>query len=903
MHKFYWNGRQRVPVTPGGPSPLGASGVVVSRGSTAQPSRITSDIYHEVYQTSPSTFVVSSQMASSKSEHNLNYPHVPIRHDAKTIVKVRSNEATSCNAAGNDNSGGRSKDETQHHPTKKKSAPTGSHRVLLKLRKMRPTSVHEASQDFEGLGSSSGGEIADTCSVKSYRCNSQMSSSRSDNFAGYNQTWNERSLRKHSTSNNSHNYENVYSGEDEEWVPPPYENFQLPPKPSKFQQHQHPNYENFPFADCDSIAINSLASSPRSARYSLDDSLDSGCPRTASSPRFIKSTPPPPIPPARRRCRANKDKRSSRALKAETEGCYEEGLSAVYRSKSCERPRVKAAVRDTFKLISNESDKISSNINRFSTNFTGKISASLIARKFNRNTSSSKTSSSDVTKSPHTLSKSVVERSSLEGGGGSSSRQADTGRIDSVSPESSLAERMRQKLTLKIRSKSTERISQRDVVVQASNTGPPASPLSDHMSSDASKSPCNSQQIQTTYHTIPPPPPATEEKQRGAVVEGPFVGRARALVDCFASPYDKDALAFNRGDVIDIISMNASGVWRGHLNGQVGHFKFISVEVMLKNQDNGAVVKRQRRKSTCSRSSRYSGNIEDLVTTSYTSGDGLTVAGGESVGTCDNTNGDESNSDKDILNSHPSKPSPPQSVAEVLTRIGLERLTGVFVLNGFDDLESFREISESDLDFLKVTDATQREKLFVAAEGLADDTTSSVSDNTSHIGDDDSGGGTDQTITPVKTALAQEPGDDLNSPAPGGPVPATMDDEECSRVDSGYYAGSQSDNTVTHPVQSSARVQGHSPTASERSSRCSAGLGSSSNESGIHSNSGSFCEDNTSNAGEEIDELSVAAATSINDETVFDDSLVFKKPTAPEAIITQQSQDKFRNARNVFEKM
>ena len=82
------------------------------------------------------------------------------------------------------------------------SAPTGSHRVLLKLRKMRPTSVHEASQDLEGLGSSSGGEIADTCSVKSYRCNSQMSSSRSDNFAGYNQTWNERSLRKHSTSNN-----------------------------------------------------------------------------------------------------------------------------------------------------------------------------------------------------------------------------------------------------------------------------------------------------------------------------------------------------------------------------------------------------------------------------------------------------------------------------------------------------------------------------------------------------------------------------------------------------------------------------------------------------------------------------------------------------------------------------
>lgn len=33
-----------------------------------------------------------------------------------------------------------------------------------------------------------------------------------------------------------------------------------------------------------------------------------------------------------------------------------------------------------------------------------------------------------------------------------------------------------------------------------------------------------------------------------------------------------------KGDVIDIISKSPSGLWRGHLGGRVGHFKFILVE-------------------------------------------------------------------------------------------------------------------------------------------------------------------------------------------------------------------------------------------------------------------------------------------------------------------------------------
>ena len=42
------------------------------------------------------------------------------------------------------------------------------------------------------------------------------------------------------------------------------------------------------------------------------------------------------------------------------------------------------------------------------------------------------------------------------------------------------------------------------------------------------------------------------------VYSGPvFLGQARAVVDCVPSPYDRDALPFNKDDLIDIIDMNA----------------------------------------------------------------------------------------------------------------------------------------------------------------------------------------------------------------------------------------------------------------------------------------------------------------------------------------------------------
>jgi hypothetical protein len=81
--------------------------------------------------------------------------------------------------------------------------------------------------------------------------------------------------------------------------------------------------------------------------------------------------------------------------------------------------------------------------------------------------------------------------------------------------------------------------------------------------------------------------------------------RAKAIVDSNPFPYEKDALKYKvsnespqpndtsrhvfvfflssllqKGDIIDVLSMNASGVWKGCSNGRVGHFKFIHVEVI-----------------------------------------------------------------------------------------------------------------------------------------------------------------------------------------------------------------------------------------------------------------------------------------------------------------------------------
>ena len=79
------------------------------------------------------------------------------------------------------------------------------------------------------------------------------------------------------------------------------------------------------------------------------------------------------------------------------------------------------------------------------------------------------------------------------------------------------------------------------------------------------------------------------------VYSGPFLGQARAVVGCVPSPYDRDALPFNKDDLIDIIDMNAGGLWRGRCGHRVGYFKFVNVEIL---------PSRRRRRRSRSRSLR-----------------------------------------------------------------------------------------------------------------------------------------------------------------------------------------------------------------------------------------------------------------------------------------------------------
>ncbi|XP_012289035.1 uncharacterized protein LOC105704408 isoform X2 [Orussus abietinus] len=145
---------------------------------------------------------------------------------------------------------------------------------------------------------------------------------------------------------------------------------------------------------------------------------------------------------------------------------------------------------------------------------------------------------------------------------------------------------------------------------------------------------------------------------------GPVLCRARALVDYTPSPYDKDALKFKKGDVIDVVQMNTSGLWKGVVHNRVGHFKFINVEILNERvprrgePDRGKWSQRYRQK--------------------------------------------------------------PGSVEELLQRMNLQEHISVFVLNGYEDLELFREVEPADLDYLGIHQPEHRTKILTAVQLLND---------------------------------------------------------------------------------------------------------------------------------------------------------------------------------------
>ncbi|TDG52254.1 hypothetical protein AWZ03_001084 [Drosophila navojoa] len=148
--------------------------------------------------------------------------------------------------------------------------------------------------------------------------------------------------------------------------------------------------------------------------------------------------------------------------------------------------------------------------------------------------------------------------------------------------------------------------------------------------------------------------------------------KAKALVDSLPNPYDKEALKFKKGDLIDVLSMNASGIWKGRCHGRVGHFKFINVEVLPE----------QRMKNSSSK----------------------TLAPASRLANSNNGSGNAG----------------PSTVEDLLIRIGLKEYTSVFVLNGYEDLELFKELEPADLDYLGILNQEHRAKLLTAVQLLHD---------------------------------------------------------------------------------------------------------------------------------------------------------------------------------------
>ncbi|XP_074456929.1 SAM and SH3 domain-containing protein 3 isoform X1 [Larus michahellis] len=155
-------------------------------------------------------------------------------------------------------------------------------------------------------------------------------------------------------------------------------------------------------------------------------------------------------------------------------------------------------------------------------------------------------------------------------------------------------------------------------------------------------------------------------EESGPAYTGPFCGRARVHTDFTPSPYDKDSLKLRKGDIIGIIEKPPVGTWTGLLNNRVGSFKFIYVDVI---PEETAPARKSRGPSK-------------------------------------------------------SKRPKPKTLHELLERINLQEHTSTLLLNGYQTLEDFKELRETHLNELNITDPQHRAKLLTAAELLLDYDTS-----------------------------------------------------------------------------------------------------------------------------------------------------------------------------------
>ena len=287
MHKFYWHNNSHAAGGSGG----GGNGNGRNRArQQAGGSHGSSQQQQQQSAASLSPRVGRGGNASSSScvaMRASDAPSVPHRNGVTVRVKT--------------DNGGCENDDAK---SVKSHAPSGSHRVLLKLRRMsgggsgsssRPKSVSDAS---EIPGSA--------VEIPAENPGSRMRGSRSmHQMFHYNKTWNERSLSKclrETEQGGQHNYENIYSGDKDganNEANPLYENV-------AYHQYQYPFVSlGNPAQGENSLVIGQLTKSPRS---------------TARSRRNVNNN----------------------------------NTNGIFRSKSCERPKMRDAVRETQQhLVSN----------------------------------------------------------------------------------------------------------------------------------------------------------------------------------------------------------------------------------------------------------------------------------------------------------------------------------------------------------------------------------------------------------------------------------------------------------------------------------------------------------------------------------------------------------------------
>lgn len=144
----------------------------------------------------------------------------------------------------------------------------------------------------------------------------------------------------------------------------------------------------------------------------------------------------------------------------------------------------------------------------------------------------------------------------------------------------------------------------------------------------------------------------------------PVLGIARVTSNYTPSQGEKDFLHLRRGETVHVLEATSGGIWKGQIDNRVGYFHF---------------------------------NFVDMITEST-----------------------PVNHRRDKSRRRMNRRSKPQTVEELLQRIGLEHLTPVFVMNGYDNLEIFAEIDHEDLNALNILDSESRTKLITAAELLTD---------------------------------------------------------------------------------------------------------------------------------------------------------------------------------------